>query len=50
MLLVFFPLLLVDRYLAEDQLKGPSKVEMYITALTKGCRCVECEFCAIVVL
>ncbi|KAK7099384.1 1-phosphatidylinositol 4,5-bisphosphate phosphodiesterase delta-1-like isoform X2 [Littorina saxatilis] len=32
-----------NTYLAEDQLKGPSKVEMYIAALTKGCRCVELD-------
>ncbi|XP_005089434.1 1-phosphatidylinositol 4,5-bisphosphate phosphodiesterase eta-1 [Aplysia californica] len=32
-----------NTYLAEDQLKGPSKVEMYITALRKGCRCVELD-------
>ncbi|KAK7491468.1 hypothetical protein BaRGS_00017297 [Batillaria attramentaria] len=32
-----------NTYLAEDQLKGPSKVEMYISALTKGCRCVELD-------
>ncbi|RUS76976.1 hypothetical protein EGW08_015263, partial [Elysia chlorotica] len=32
-----------NTYLAEDQLKGPSKVEMYIAALQKGCRCVECK-------
>ena len=30
-------------YLAKDQLRGPSKVEMYIKALQKGCRCVECK-------
>jgi hypothetical protein len=29
--------------LAEDQLKGPSDVEMYIRALRKGCRCVELD-------
>ncbi|XP_076450758.1 1-phosphatidylinositol 4,5-bisphosphate phosphodiesterase delta-4-like isoform X2 [Babylonia areolata] len=32
-----------NTYLAEDQLKGPSRVEMYIRALTKGCRCVELD-------
>lgn len=32
-----------NTYLAEDQLKGPSKVEMYIEALQKGCRCVELD-------
>ncbi|CAC5384877.1 PLCD [Mytilus coruscus] len=30
-----------NTYLQEDQLKGPSKVEAYITALSNGCRCVE---------
>ena len=35
-----------DRYLLEDQLKGPSSIEGYIRALKKGCRCVERElFC-----
>ncbi|XP_046367944.1 1-phosphatidylinositol 4,5-bisphosphate phosphodiesterase eta-2-like isoform X2 [Haliotis rufescens] len=32
-----------NTYLSEDQLKGPSKVEAYIAALTKGCRCVELD-------
>ncbi|XP_076116421.1 1-phosphatidylinositol 4,5-bisphosphate phosphodiesterase delta-1-like isoform X3 [Mytilus galloprovincialis] len=32
-----------NTYLAEDQLKGPSKVEAYITALSNGCRCVELD-------
>ncbi|KAL8618755.1 hypothetical protein ACOMHN_015165 [Nucella lapillus] len=32
-----------NTYLAEDQLTGPSKVEMYIQALNKGCRCVELD-------
>ncbi|KAL3841781.1 hypothetical protein ACJMK2_019882 [Sinanodonta woodiana] len=32
-----------NTYLAEDQLKGPSRVECYITALKKGCRCVELD-------
>ena len=31
------------RYLTDDQLRGPSKVEAYITALSNGCRCVECK-------
>ena len=31
------------RYLLEDQLQGPSSVQAYITALKRGCRCVECE-------
>lgn len=32
-----------NTYLAEDQLKGPSRVECYISALKKGCRCVELD-------
>jgi len=32
-----------NTYLAEDQLKGPSQVEMYIESLKKGCRCVELD-------
>ncbi|XP_055899333.1 1-phosphatidylinositol 4,5-bisphosphate phosphodiesterase delta-4-like isoform X4 [Biomphalaria glabrata] len=32
-----------NTYLAEDQLRGPSQVEMYISALKKGCRCVELD-------
>ncbi|XP_025087105.1 1-phosphatidylinositol 4,5-bisphosphate phosphodiesterase eta-2-like isoform X2 [Pomacea canaliculata] len=32
-----------NTYLAEDQLRGPSRVEMYISALSKGCRCVELD-------
>ena len=36
-------LLFACRYLLEDQLKGPSSVEGYISALRKGCRCVECK-------
>ena len=31
------------RYLVDDQLVGPSRVEAYIKALKRGCRCVECE-------
>ena len=31
------------RYLSADQWKGPSSVEAYISALEKGCRCVERE-------
>ena len=36
-------MLFLLRYLAEDQLRGPSDVEMYIRALRRGCRCVECK-------
>ncbi|XP_053383997.1 1-phosphatidylinositol 4,5-bisphosphate phosphodiesterase eta-2-like isoform X2 [Mercenaria mercenaria] len=32
-----------NTYLAEDQLKGPSRVECYISALKKGCRCIELD-------
>ncbi|XP_052232765.1 1-phosphatidylinositol 4,5-bisphosphate phosphodiesterase delta-1-like isoform X2 [Dreissena polymorpha] len=32
-----------NTYLAEDQLKGPSRVECYISALKQGCRCVELD-------
>ncbi|XP_060086322.1 1-phosphatidylinositol 4,5-bisphosphate phosphodiesterase eta-2-like [Ylistrum balloti] len=32
-----------NTYLVEDQLKGPSRVEAYITALSRGCRCVELD-------
>lgn len=32
-----------NTYLAEDQLRGPSRVECYISALKKGCRCVELD-------
>ena len=32
-----------NTYLLEDQLKGPSSCEAYISALKRGCRCVECE-------
>ncbi|XP_062504200.1 inactive phospholipase C-like protein 2 isoform X2 [Corticium candelabrum] len=32
-----------NTYLAEDQLRGPSDVEMYIRALRRGCRCVELD-------
>ncbi|XP_052801173.1 1-phosphatidylinositol 4,5-bisphosphate phosphodiesterase delta-4-like isoform X2 [Mya arenaria] len=32
-----------NTYLAEDQLKGPSRVECYISALKRGCRCVELD-------
>ena len=30
----------------EDQLTGPSSVDAYISALKKGCRCVEREYLA----
>lgn len=32
-----------NTYLAEDQLHGPSRVEAYIRALQRGCRCVELD-------
>ncbi|ESO98697.1 hypothetical protein LOTGIDRAFT_142432, partial [Lottia gigantea] len=32
-----------NTYLTDDQLRGPSRVEAYITALEKGCRCVELD-------
>ncbi|KAK3104139.1 hypothetical protein FSP39_024731 [Pinctada imbricata] len=32
-----------NTYLIEDQLTGPSRVEAYITALSRGCRCVELD-------
>ncbi|XP_078332156.1 1-phosphatidylinositol 4,5-bisphosphate phosphodiesterase delta-1-like [Crassostrea virginica] len=32
-----------NTYLTEDQLRGPSRVEAYITALARGCRCVELD-------
>ncbi|XP_055996618.1 1-phosphatidylinositol 4,5-bisphosphate phosphodiesterase eta-2-like isoform X3 [Ostrea edulis] len=32
-----------NTYLTEDQLRGPSRVEAYITALSRGCRCVELD-------
>ncbi|XP_077997508.1 1-phosphatidylinositol 4,5-bisphosphate phosphodiesterase delta-4-like isoform X2 [Glandiceps talaboti] len=32
-----------NTYLLEDQLKGPSSTEAYISALQKGCRCVELD-------
>lgn len=32
-----------NTYLLEDQLKGPSSTEAYISALRKGCRCVELD-------
>lgn len=41
---LYFSFLSFHRYLTDDQLKGPSKVEAYIRALSKGCRCVECMY------
>lgn len=32
-----------NTYLTDDQLRGPSRVEAYITALSRGCRCVELD-------
>ncbi|KAK6191656.1 hypothetical protein SNE40_003288 [Patella caerulea] len=32
-----------NTYLSDDQLRGPSKVEAYISALERGCRCVELD-------
>ncbi|XP_050408495.1 1-phosphatidylinositol 4,5-bisphosphate phosphodiesterase delta-4 isoform X3 [Patella vulgata] len=32
-----------NTYLTDDQLRGPSKVEAYISALERGCRCVELD-------
>jgi len=32
-----------NTYLAEDQLRGPSDVNMYVRALSMGCRCVELD-------
>lgn len=33
----------VSRYLLDDQIRGRSSVQGYITSLQKGCRCVECK-------
>ncbi|XP_038654495.1 1-phosphatidylinositol 4,5-bisphosphate phosphodiesterase delta-1a isoform X2 [Scyliorhinus canicula] len=32
-----------NTYLMKDQLEGPSSIEAYISALNKGCRCVELD-------
>jgi len=32
-----------NTYLLKDQLRGPSSVEAYVHALSKGCRCVELD-------
>jgi len=32
-----------NTYLMKDQLRGPSSVEAYVHALSKGCRCVELD-------
>lgn len=39
-MLIYF----LESYLMMGQLTGSSSIEAYRIALTKGCRCIECQF------